>query len=294
MNNKYELVRFEQNGLILDVNVSPSEDTVWLSLNEMCLLFGRDKSVISRHIKNIFKERELDEKQTVAKNAMVQIEGTRTIKRIIEFFNLDVVISVGYRVKSQNGILFRKWANTILKEYLLRGYAIDDNRVSVTNENYINLINKVENINSRLSKIEDEYTLDFEKAFFGGEYLDARTLIKELISRAKKSITIVDSYADTKALDFLSSKKDGVSVLLVISSKAKLTLDDVDAFNLQYGNLVVKKSDSFHDRFIIIDNRFLYHLGASLNYVGRKTFIIAKINDKQLIVDLIDKVNSVF
>lgn len=146
MKNKYELVRFEQDGLTLDVNVSPSEDTVWLSLHELCLLFGRDKSVISRHIRNIFKDGELYSNQTVAKNATVQIEGSKPVKRVIDFYNLDVIISVGYRVKSKNGVIFRKWASNVLKEYLLRGYAVDGNRTLVTNENYISLINKIQAI----------------------------------------------------------------------------------------------------------------------------------------------------
>ena len=115
MSDKYELVRFEKDGLTLDVNVSPSEDTVWLSLNEMCLLFGRDKSVISRHIKNVFKEGELDSKRVVAKNATTASDG-----KVYEvtFYNLDVIISVGYRKKKKNGVAFRKWANSVLKEYL--------------------------------------------------------------------------------------------------------------------------------------------------------------------------------
>lgn len=106
--NKYEIVKFEQGDLALTVNVSPTEETVWLSLNEICLLFGRDKSVVSRHIKNIFKAGELIEKETVAKNATVQHEGGKLVTRNIDYYNLDVIISVGYRAKSQNGIVFRK------------------------------------------------------------------------------------------------------------------------------------------------------------------------------------------
>ena len=185
MNDKYELVRFEKDGLILDVNVSPSEDTVWLSLNEMCLLFGRDKSVISRHIKNVFKEGELDSKRVVAKNATTASDG-----KVYEvtFYNLDVIISVGYRVKSKNGVAFRKWANSVLKEYLLRGYVVDSSRALVTNENYINLLNKVESIDTRLTKIEEEHIPDLEKVFFDGEYLDARVFIEELFSKAKQAL----------------------------------------------------------------------------------------------------------
>ena len=289
MSDKYELVRFEQNGLTLDVNVSPSEDTVWLSLNEMCILFGRDKSVISRHIRNIFKEGELDPNRVVAKNATTASDG-KTYD--VTFYDLDMIISVGYRVKSPNGIVFRKWANSILREYLLRGYVVDRNRTLVTNENYINLINKVESIDTRLTKIESEYTAGSEKVFFDGEYLDARVFIKELLSKATASIVVIDPYADAKALDFLSSKSDGTSLLLVVSTKAKLTQDDVNAFNLQYGGLVVKDDDSFHDRFILIDNRDLYHLGASLNYAGKKTFAITRLNDEQLIAAIINRINA--
>lgn len=293
MNEKYELVRFEKDDLMLDVNVSPSEDTVWLSLNEICLLFGRDKSVISRHIRNIFKDGELEPNQTVAKNATVQKEGNKTVRRTIEFYNLDVIISVGYRVKSQNGIIFRKWANSVLKEYLLRGYVVDSSRTLVTNENYVNLINKVESIDARLTKIEEEYIPDLEKVFYDGEYLDARVFIKGLFSKAITSIVVIDPYADAKALDFLSSKDNAIPATIIVSSKAKLTQDDVDAFILQYGSLIAKNDDTFHDRFIIIDGKSLYHLGASLNYAGRKTFAVSELTDELLVKDVINRINAI-
>ena len=170
--NKYEIVKFEQGDLALDVNVSPAEETVWLSLNEICLLFGRDKSVISRHIKNIFKEGELTEKETVAKNATVQHEAGKLVTRNIDYYNFDVIISVGYRVKSQNGIVFRRWANSVLKEYLLKGYVINEERTLVTNENYVNLIHKVEGVlekkvdelDNRVTKIEESHVAEREKS----------------------------------------------------------------------------------------------------------------------------------
>ena len=289
MSDKYELVRFEKDGLILDVNVSPSEDTVWLSLNEICLLFGRDKSVISRHIKNVFKEGELDSKRVVAKNATTASDGK---VYDVTFYNLDVIISVGYRVKSKNGVAFRKWANSVLKEYLLRGYVVDSSRALVTNENYINLLNKVESIDSRLTKIEEEHIPDLEKVFFDGEYLDARVFIKELFSKAKTSIVVVDPYADAKALGFLSSKDNAIPAKIIVSPKTKLTQDDVDAFVLQYGTLTVKSDDSFHDRFIVIDGKSLYHLGTSLNYAGRKTFAISELTDERLVKSVIDRINA--
>ena len=134
MDKKTELVIFKaQDGNIkLDVNID--KDTVWLSLEQMSELFERDKSTISRHIKNVFKEGELSEDSTVAKFATVQNEGTRSVERMIENYNLDVIISVGYRVKSKRGVEFRKWANSVLKDYILRGYAVNNNRINELGE----------------------------------------------------------------------------------------------------------------------------------------------------------------
>lgn len=134
MEQKTELVIFKaQDGNIkLDVNID--KDTVWLSLEQMSELFERDKSTISRHIKNVFKEGELSEDSTVAKFATVQNEGTRSVERMIENYNLDVIISVGYRVKSKRGVEFRKWANSVLKDYILRGYAVNNNRINELGE----------------------------------------------------------------------------------------------------------------------------------------------------------------
>ena len=134
MEQKTELVIFKaQDGNIkLDVNID--KDTVWLSLEQMSELFERDKSTISRHIKNVFKEGELSEDSTVAKFATVQNEGTRSVERMIENYNLDVIISVGYRVKSKRGVEFRKWANSVLKDYILKGYAVNNNRINELGE----------------------------------------------------------------------------------------------------------------------------------------------------------------
>ena len=176
MNEKYEVVKFEQDNLILDVNVSPNEDTVWLSKEDMSTLFDRDRSVITKHINNIYKEGELDRESTCAKNAHVHLEGSRTITRIIEFYNLDVIISVGYRVRSRNGVIFRRWANSVLKEYLLKGYALNKDRTLITDDNYIELVHRVNSIDNRVSKLETDNHIDNEKIFFDGEWFDARSL----------------------------------------------------------------------------------------------------------------------
>ena len=150
MNEKnYEIVKFKDDELELDVNVSANEETVWLTKEQMSILFDRDRSVISRHINNIYKEGELDKRTSVH---FLHITNLNPKNRPPELYNLDVIISVGYRVKSKRGVLFRKWATNVLKEYLLKGYAINENRVIVSNENYIELRNEVVSINDRLLK----------------------------------------------------------------------------------------------------------------------------------------------
>lgn len=285
MNEKYELVKFEQDGLTLDVNVSPSEDTVWLTQDAMALLFGRDQGVISRHINNIFKEGELD-KNTSMQKMHKSLNTNNPNYRPPVYYNLDVVISVGYRVKSRNGVIFRRWANSVLKEYLLKGYVLNQDRTLITNDNYIELVHRVNDIDNRLFKLESNNHIDNEKIFFDGEWFDARSFIKDIFTRAKEEIILIDPYADIKALDYLKAKTEGVIVKLFISSKAKLTQGDIDAFNEQYGNLEIIFDDNFHDRFVIVDRAILYHLGASLNYIGKKVFAITKIEDENLLVSM--------
>lgn len=280
MNEKYEVVKFEQDNLILDVNVSPNEDTVWLSKEDMSILFDRDRSVISRHIKKIFEEKELIEKSNVHFLHIAHSD------KPVPFYSLDVVISVGYRVRSRNGVIFRRWANSVLKEYLLKGYALNKERTLITDDNYIELVHRVNNIDNRVSKLESDNHMDNEKIFFDGEWFDARSFIKDIFTRAKEEIILIDPYADIKALDYLKVKTEGVIVQLFISSKAKLTQGDIDAFNEQYGNLEIILDDNFHDRFVIVDRAILYHLGASLNYIGKKVFAITKIEDENLFVSM--------
>lgn len=285
MNEKYEVVKFEQDNLILDVNVSPNEDTVWLSKEDMSILFDRDRSVISRHIKKIFEEKELEEKSNVHFLHIAHSD------KPVPFYSLDVVISVGYRVKSHNGIIFRRWANSVLRDYLLKGYAINNNRTLITDDNYIELVHRVNNIDNRLSKIEFDNNLDNEKVFFDGQWFDARNFIKDIVTAAKEEVILIDPYADIKALDYLKIKVKGVRIQLFISSKAKLTQGDINDFNKQYGSLEVKIEDSFHDRFIIVDGAILYHLGASLNYIGKKVFAITKLEDENILFSLKNKLN---
>ena len=283
---KYEIIKFKDNEFEMDVNVSPNEDTVWLSLNEICKLFDRDKSVISRHIKNILLEEVIEEKQVVAKNATTASDNKTYI---VNYYNLDMIISIGYRVKSNRGILFRRWANSVLKQYLLNGYAINENRTLVTNENYVRLINKVESLDDRLSVVERKYKPQEymnSKLLFNGEFYDAYTLVQSIFESANKEIIIIDNYVDRTILDRLVNKKNNVKVIIYTHiDKSKLLDKDIEMFNKQYGNLTIKYTDKVHDRYIIIDQEKLFHLGASIKDLGKKIFSINELDNS--IVDLL-------
>lgn len=271
--NAYETVKFNNDSVEIDVTVSPLEDTVWLSQEQMALLFNVNVSAVNKHIKNIISENELDEGSTVSKMEIVRYEGNRRVKRNINIYNLDMIISVGYRVNSTEGIKFRKWANKVLKEYLLKGYIINEERSLVTNENYVRLINKVESLDERVSNIEKEYKpkgFKNSQLFFDGEFYDAYTLIQSLFESANKEIIIIDNYTDRTILDRLVVKKSNVQVIIYTSINSRLLAKDINAFNNQYGGLNVRYTTNVHDRYIIIDQNKLYHLGHSIKDLGKK------------------------
>lgn len=290
--NKYETVKFNNDSVEIDVTVSPLEDTVWLSQEQMALLFNVNVPAVNKHIKNIISENELDEGSTFSKMEIVRYEGNRRVKRNINIYNLDMIISVGYRVNSVEGIKFRRWANKVLKEYLLKGYIINEERSLVTNENYVRLISKVESLDERVSNIEKEYKpKEFKnlQLFFDGEIYDAYTLIQSLFESANKEIVIIDNYIDRTILDRLVVKNSNVQVIIYTSINSRLLSRDIDAFNNQYGSLDVKYTTNVHDRYIIIDQSKLYHLGHSIKDLGKKMFSISE-SDNNLISVLLSNI----
>ena len=277
---KYELVKFIDDELELEVSVSPKEETVWLSLEEMSSLFERDRSVIGKHIRKIYQDNELDANRTRAKNARHLNDG-RIFQ--VDVYNLDVIIAVGYRVNSKRGTSFRQWANKVLKEYLLKGYVINENRVTVSNENYIELRNEVTNINNRLLKVEDKVLAreyEINKIFYNGEFYDAYTLIQSIFEKATNEIIIIDNYIDRTILDRLVVKKKEVRVKIYTSINSKIIGKDINTFNNQYGLLEVIYTTKVHDRYIIIDQNKLYHLGHSIKDLGNKIFSISELDSK--------------
>lgn len=284
---EYELIKFENGNFELEVNVSPEEETVWLNLNEMCLLFGRDKSVISRHIRKVFEEKELEKSQVVAKNATTGNDG-KTYQ--VDYYNLDVIISVGYRVKSKNGVVFRRWANSVLKEYLLKGYALNEGRTLITKDNYLNLVNRVDSLDVRIGSIENAFKHRFveDVIISDGEMFDALVLITKMIETAYSSIVLMDPYVDATSLSFFKSKKEGVNLVIITSSRANIGRREISSFSSSCGNVEVKIDNKCHDRYLILDNELFYHLGCSINYIGKRLSQITLIKD-EFVIDALKK-----
>lgn len=249
------------------IEVRLEDDTVWLTQAQMMELFCSTKQNISLHISNIFKEKELDASSTVKDSLTVQMEGKRKVKRRITYYNLDVIISVGYRVKSQRGTDFRIWATKILKEYLLRGHAI----------------------NSRINRIEKTVAIQGEKIdfliqtalppsegiFFDGQIFDAYSLICDLLRTAKERVILVDNYIDDTVLRQLDKRPEMVTATIYTMTISKTLQQDLKRHNAQYAPIEIKTLHKVHDRFLMIDDT-VYHIGASFKDLGKKLCAFSK------------------
>lgn len=249
------------------IEVRLEDDTVWLTQAQMMELFCSTKQNISLHISNIFKEKELNTHSTVKDSLTVQMEGKRKVKRRITYYNLDVIISVGYRVKSQRDTDFRIWATKILKEYLLRGYAI----------------------NSRIDRIEKTVAIQGEKIdfliqtalppsegiFFDGQIFDAYSLICDLLRTAKECVILVDNYIDDSVLRQLDKRPEMVTATIYTMAISKTLQQDLEHHNAQYAPIEIKTLRKVHDRFLMIDNT-VYHIGASFKDLGKKLCAFSK------------------
>ena len=264
-----QIVVYQPNETVrLDVRLE--NETVWLTQAQLCELFQRDVSVISRHIKNIFSEGELEKESNLH---FLQIANS---DRPVALYSLDVIISVGYRVKSVIGTRFRQWANKVLKEYILRGYAV--------NERLERLERKVIKHDEQINLVLQTALPPIQGVFYEGQLWDACSLVEKLIGRAKKTILLIDSWVGPGTLDMLAKKRKGVVVEVVTSPRGnKLAASDITKFNAQYGGLSVKTSMAFHDRFLIIDDKELYLIGASLKDLGRKCFGFTKMDAGEIV-----------
>jgi len=288
---KNEIILYHRpDELAEHIEVRFYEDTVWLNRQQLAALFGRDVKTIGKHINNVFSEGELDRKVTVANFATVTQHGaikgkTRTIN--IENYNLDVIISVGYRVKSIQGTHFRIWATKMLKDYLLKGYAIS-NRMNRIEDNVEILKHKVEEIGFQINTQH----IPTQGVFFSGQVFDAYEFASRIIRSAKQCIILIDNYIDENTLTHLAKKKKGIKVILLVNSISNQLTLDIQKANSQYGDFYVKKFTQSHDRFLIVDNgKEVYHLGASLKDLGKKLFAFSKLS-KELVTDILNSVSG--
>jgi hypothetical protein len=268
---KNEIILYQSGELAEHIEVRLDEDTVWLTLNQLAQLFNRDKSVVSRHLTNIYKEGELSQEATVAKNATVQIEAGRKVKREIDYYNLDAIISVGYRVNSKQGTQFRIWATNVLRDYLLKGYAMNQRMDRIEN-NYENLSKEVKQISLQLKTQE----LPTQGIFFDGQIFDAYVFFSSIIKKAQKEIILIDNYIDETTLIHLSKKAKNVKVILYTKTMNKNLTLDIKKANEQYGGFEVQSFSKSHDRFLILDGNAVYHIGASLKDLGKRWFAFTK------------------
>lgn len=275
------IVVYKSNDGVVQLEVQLANETVWLTLDQMAELFQRNKSTISRHIKNIFECGELSQDMVVAKNATTTQHGAlqgKTQTHEVTFYNLDMIISIGYRVNSIRGVQFRQWASRVLKEYLLRGYSINQHLVYMEQRIDHQLQEHTEQIHELQDKVDFFVRTSLppkEGVFYNGQIFDAYVFATDLIKSAKKSITLIDNYIDESVLLMLAKRNDGVAAKIITRSISDTLKLDLEKHNKQYPPIDIQESDRYHDRFLIIDED-VYHLGASMKDLGKKLFAFSK------------------
>ena len=262
-----EIILYQPNETI-KLEVRLNQETVWLSIDEMAILFDRDKSVIGKHIRNIFKEEELLKESVWAKFAY-----TASDNKVyqVDYYNLDVIISVGYRVKSLRGTQFRQWANKVLKDYLLKGYSLNQ-RLQALERTVAEHSQKIDFfVRTALPPVEG--------IFYNGQIFDAYKFATDLIKSAKHSLVLIDNYVDETTLLMLSKRSKGVSATIYTAKISKQLQLDLDKHNDQYPPIQVRTYKESHDRFLLIDETEVFHIGASIKDLGKKMFAFSKMNE---------------
>ena len=281
-----QIIVYQPNETVrLDVRLE--NETVWLTQEQIASLFGTKRPAITKHLANVYKSGELEREGTCSILEHMGNDGKQLYRTM--FYNLDAILSVGYRVNSRNATLFRRWATQVLKSYLLKGYAVNTR------------LNQLEDkVDRRLAKHEDrlatlEQKVDFfvqtkeppiQGVFYDGQLWDARALVLKLVAGAKRLLILIDNWATAATLDLFAKKRKGVKVTIFTSEHydkkhvphRKISDADVKTFNAQYPKLAVRYNETFHDRFLIVDDRELYLIGASLKDLGKKCFAFTKLD----------------
>ena len=263
----------------LELKVSVDSETIWLTQLQMSQLFDTSTDNVGLHLKNIYLEKELDENSTTEFFSVVRKEGNRLVKRELKHYNLDVIICVGYRVSSLRATKFRQWATSVLKNYIQNGYAINNHKI--TEQRLFALENDMQFIKSKIKNNSLEFN---QNIFFDGQIYDSYSFVNDLIKLAKSEIILIDNYIDDTVFT-LFSKYPNINFTIYTSTISKQLKLDFEKYSKQYKNISLKTFKSSHDRFLIIDKKEIYHLGASLKDLGKKWFAFSKMSLNSLNLD---------
>lgn len=279
---KDEIILYRSDDLTehIEVRIDEEKETIWLTQKQIADLFGTQRPAITKHLINIFKSGELNESVVSSILEHTTIHGAiseKTQKTKIKFYNIDAVLAVGYRVNSLRASQFRIWATNILKDYLLKGYVLN-NRMNRLEDNVQELSQKVKQIDLQIHS----HLIPKQGVFFNGQIFDAYQLASKIIRTAKKRIVLIDNYINEETITHLSKKEKGVEVILLTKTIGNRLELDVKKANEQYGNFELKMFTQSHDRFLILDDTEVYHLGASLKDLGKKWFAFSKLEIKSV------------
>ena len=269
-----EIVLYRPNETIT-IEVRLENDTIWLAQAQIAELFGVGQPAISKHIKNIYSSGELTEKGTYSILEYMGNDGQQ--KYVTKYYNLDMILSIGYRVNSVNATRFRQWANKVLKEYLLRGYAVNQRFNQLEDKidrRFAEQEAKIEFLNEQVDFFVKTSLPPQEKVFFDGQLFDAHILMSKLIESAEKRIVLIDNYIDESVLVLLSKRKTNVSAKIYTLQVSRTFRQDIQSYNSQYPPIDVVQYTKAHDRFLIIDDK-VYHVGASIKDLGKKLCAIS-------------------
>ena len=279
-----QIIVYQPNG-VMKIDVRFDGETVWLLQAQIAELFSCSLENVRLHLKNIYACGELEKTATSKESLEVRKEGNRRVARKFLYYNLDAIISIGYRVNSIVGVRFRQWATQIIKERMFAGAALAAQFAAIDRR----LLSHEKDIVELKDKIDffvQTQTPPLQGVFYDGQLWDARALVVKLIQSAKRSLVLIDNWATAETLDLFAKKRKGVKVTIFTSEHydkkhvphRKISDDDVKTFNSQCQKLAVRYNESFHDRFLIIDDKELYLIGASLKDLGQKCFAFTKLD----------------
>ena len=265
-----DLIKYNDGEIELAISIE--NETVWLTQKQIAELFDKDVRTINDHIKAIYKEEELLENSTIRNFRIVQKEGNREVSRDIIHYNLDVVISIGYRANSKKATKFRQWATKVLKEYIFNGYAINSHKI--TEQRLLHIENDIKAIKSKIKDYEPHQN----HIFYNGQIFDAYLFVSDIIKSAKSPIKLIDNYIDESTLVLFTKRDAKVDMKIYTKTISKQLQLDLEKHNAQYPKIDIEIFDLSHDRFLIIDEKEIYHFGASLKDLGKKWFAVSKMD----------------